>query len=59
VSRPSLLVKALNAALGLELADFSEARTFLLSDEGSDLLDAWLACHPDDDQPTQAEDSAS
>jgi hypothetical protein len=47
-SRPPLLVKVLNAALGLDLADFAEAREFLLSPEGSEMLDAWLASHPDD-----------
>jgi hypothetical protein len=57
--RPSRLAQVLNAALGLELADFDEARAFLLSYEGSDMLDAWLACHSDDDQPPQAEDPAS
>jgi len=47
-SRPPVLVKVLNAALGLELADFADARKFLLSDEGSKMLDDWLAAHPDD-----------
>ena len=46
--RPPLLVKVLNAALGLELADFAEARAFLLSDEGSEMVDDWLASQPDD-----------
>ena len=50
-SRPPVLVKVLNAALGLDLADFSEARAFLLSDEGSKMLDDWLAAHPDDEEP--------
>ena len=49
-SRPPLLVKVLNAALGLDLADFAEARAFLLSDEGAEMLDAWLASHPDDSE---------
>jgi hypothetical protein len=47
-SRPSQLVKVLNKALGLDLARFEEAREFLLSDEGSEMLDAWLESHPDD-----------
>ena len=42
------LVDALNGALGLELADFDEAREFINSPEGSEMLDAWLASHPDD-----------
>ena len=46
-----LLVRVLNAALGLELADFTEARVFLRSPEGDALLEAWLASHPDDDEP--------
>ena len=45
------LTDALNSALGLELADFAEARAFLLSDEGSQMLDAWPASEPDDDEP--------
>ena len=47
-ARPSLLVKALNGALGLDLADFTEARVFLRSPEGADMLDAWLATRPAD-----------
>lgn len=43
-----LLVKALNAALGLELADFTEARAFLRSPEGDALLEEWLDAHRDD-----------
>jgi hypothetical protein len=46
--RPRLLVVALNAALGLELADFAEARAWL-SDGGWDRLDEWLAAHRGDD----------
>jgi hypothetical protein len=42
------LTDALNRALGLELADFAEAREFLRSPEGSQLLDDWLASHPND-----------
>jgi hypothetical protein len=42
------LTDALNHALGLELADFNEARAFLKSPEGSEMLDAWLASHSDD-----------
>ncbi|HEX3957845.1 MAG TPA: hypothetical protein VHZ03_14600 [Trebonia sp.] len=42
-----VLVKALNAALGLNLADFEEAKQFLQSAEGSQMLDTWLASHPD------------
>ena len=45
------LADALNATLGLDLADFKEARQFLLSPEGSKSLDDWLASHPDDDEP--------
>jgi hypothetical protein len=47
--RPSSLARALNAALGLELADFDEARTFLMSAEGSDMLEMWLAHHEEDE----------
>lgn len=43
-----MLVRVLNAALGLDLADFNEARVFLRSDEGNTLLDDWLAAHLDD-----------
>lgn len=43
-----MLVRVLNAALGLDLASFEEARQFLLSDEGSEMLEAWLESHPDD-----------
>jgi hypothetical protein len=43
------LVDALNSTLGLEIADFTEARAFLLSDEGSEMLDDWLASQPDDE----------
>jgi hypothetical protein len=46
--RPSLLVRALNKALGLDLADFTEARVFLRSPEGDALLEAWLAAHRND-----------
>lgn len=53
-SRPPLLVRTLNAALGLDLADISDAREFLRSDEGNALLDAWLAAHPDDEIPETA-----
>jgi hypothetical protein len=45
------LTDALNRALGLELADFAEARQFLLSPEGAELLDDWMASDPDDDEP--------
>jgi hypothetical protein len=44
----SALADALNHVLGLELADFDEAREFLRSPEGSEMLDAWLASRPDD-----------
>jgi hypothetical protein len=47
--RPRLLVVALNAALGLELADFAEARAFMLSEEGAQMLEDWLATHHGDD----------
>ena len=49
------LTDALNGALGLELADFNEARAFLQSSEGSEMLDDWLASHPDalDDDESQ------
>jgi hypothetical protein len=46
-----LLVRVLNAALDLDLADFAEARVFLRSPEGDALLEAWLASHPDNDEP--------
>lgn len=49
-TRPLLIVKVLNAALGLDLASFAEARELLLSDEGDALLEAWLAVHCDDDE---------
>jgi len=57
-SHPSLLVTALNAALGLELADFAEARAFINSPEGSEMLDAWLASQPDDEDNGTATESA-
>jgi hypothetical protein len=44
----SALADTLNRLLGLDLADFEEARAFLLSDEGDALLEAWLAAHRDD-----------
>jgi hypothetical protein len=47
--RPRLLVVALNAALGLELADFAEARAFMLSEEGTQMIEDWLAAHHGDD----------
>jgi hypothetical protein len=47
--RPRLLVVALNAALGLELADFAEAREFMLSEEGTQMLEEWLAARHGDD----------
>jgi hypothetical protein len=47
--RPRLLVVALNAALGLELADFAEAREFMLSEEGAQMLEDWLAARHGDD----------
>jgi hypothetical protein len=47
-ARPPLLVRALNAALGLDLVDFNEARVFLRSPEGNALLEGWLAAHRDD-----------
>ena len=48
--QPPLLVRVLNNALGLDLADFTEARVFLRSPEGDALLEAWLAAHRDDDE---------
>jgi hypothetical protein len=45
------LADALNATLGLDLADFGEAREFLRSHEGWEMLDAWLAAHLDDGEP--------
>lgn len=50
----SLLVRALNAALGVDLADFAEAKVFLRSPEGAAMLDAWLAGHADDDEDTES-----
>jgi hypothetical protein len=41
--RPSRLADTLNAALGLDLAGFTEARVFLRSPEGDTMLEAWLA----------------
>lgn len=49
MTRPTLLVEVLNNALGLELADFAEARVFIRSPEGSAMLNAWLKSRPDDD----------
>jgi hypothetical protein len=43
-----VLVRVLNTVLGLDLADFTEARVFLRSPEGDALLEAWLAAHLDD-----------
>jgi hypothetical protein len=43
----SALAGALNRLLGLELADFAEARAFLCSPEGDALLEAWLSTHRD------------
>ena len=54
----SILADALNRALGLELADFGEARVFLRSREGSGLLDAWLKSRPDDDDGDEGEPAA-
>jgi hypothetical protein len=50
----SALADALHRVLGLELADFEEAREFLQSPEGSEMLDTWLASRPDDDAPGRA-----
>ena len=52
-NRPSLLVRVLNAALNINLKDFTEARVFLRSPEGSALLEAWLAAHRDDPEGTE------
>jgi hypothetical protein len=41
----SVLADTLNRILGLELADFDEARAFLTSDEGDALLEGWLSAH--------------
>jgi len=43
-----VLVRVLNTVLGLQLADFAEARVFLRSPEGDALLEAWLLAHLDD-----------
>ena len=43
----SRLARMLNNVLGLELADFAEARAFLCSPEGDALLEAWLSTHRD------------
>jgi hypothetical protein len=48
--RLPLLVRILNAALGLDLASFTEAKVFLRSPEGDALLEAWLAAHLDDSE---------
>lgn len=56
-ARPPLLVRALNAALGIDLADLAEARIFLRSPEGADLLDAWLAGRADDDNDDADDES--
>lgn len=55
-SRPSLLARTLNAALGLDLASFAEAREFLRSDEGDALLEAWLEAHLNDSENLNAPD---
>jgi hypothetical protein len=44
----ALLVKAVNAALGLDLVNIIDVRLFLASDEGNMLLDTWLAAHLND-----------
>jgi hypothetical protein len=49
-ARPPLVVRALNTALGLELASFTEARVFLRSPEGHALLEEWLAAHLEDSE---------
>lgn len=46
-----LLVRALNATLGLDLADSAEARAWL-ADGGWERLEAWLAAHRDDTETT-------
>jgi hypothetical protein len=48
--RVPLLVQVLNAALGIDLADFTEARVFLRSPEGDALLEGWLAAHHADSE---------
>lgn len=56
--RPSILARVLSAALGLDLADFNEARVFLRSPEGDALLEEWLAAHrnePGDPDTTTTE----
>jgi hypothetical protein len=55
-SRLPMLVKVLNAALGLDLASFKEASEFLRSAEGDALLEAWLAAHLDDSENLNAPD---
>jgi hypothetical protein len=47
-----VLVQVLNAALGLDLASFTEAKVFMRSPEGDALLEEWLAAHCDDDEMT-------
>jgi len=44
---PSPLATALNAAIGLDLASFSQAREWL-NDGGWERLEEWLAAHRDD-----------
>lgn len=50
---PPLLVRVLNAALGLDLADFTEAKVFMRSPEGDALLEGWLAAHLNDTEDEQ------